>query len=575
MLEVRSTVHLAVRLAVRVNIALQQSARSPEQPWLWLAAVPFFVALDIAVWLRLGRDDDFGLTWRLPLDTLDAAFWVASPLPASGHYDWAILIAIPLGIEAGVRLGRRAFIVPAAILTTTSLSAMLTGKSVRLLGTWWISLAVAMGIAFFRYCRHLDGRAEVERQRARAAARRRAYLAGQNQVAMGASSAVDVIEGLVPVLGGPEPGSALWQLADGWKTDLSAATAQEAKYLKVALMEWEQAHNRHPDLSALVRVSLDQDEGTTILTATQARQLGVALDRLDSRGALVVRLHDPDPARLPGQALRLKVNGQDLSVPADRRAAPPSLDPCAVTYLYMVVLTLAGMLPDMGGVPLGPAAVGVATCAVIGIVSHRRIVTSGERARLGAFALALVAATVLTLVYAFARTPVTADGEPMFGSGSGMLLLSFLGGFYWRSLPGWRWLMPVVMGANVVLCVRLFPTPSAITIPDVAASLIYSLVPYFPCRHLAGALERARARHAVLLHTRDDGDEQLAFHEGQESVAGLVLQARGDALRQLERLQPHLEAGVAQMAFDRLEEVERRLRATGSVPGSSSSTTTA
>lgn len=265
------------------------------------------------------------------------------------------------------------------------------------------------------------------------------------------------------------------------------------------------------------------------------------------------------------------MSGQDLTVPADRRAAPPSLDPCAVTYLYMAILTLAGMLGDMGGVPLAPTAVGVVTCAVIGIVSHRRIVTYGERARLWAFGLAMVAATVLTLVYAFARTPVTADGEPMLGSGSGMLLLSFLGGFYWRSLAGWRWLMPVVMAANVVLCVWLFPTPSAITIPDVAASLIYSLVPYFPCRHLAGALERARDRHAVLLHTRDEGAEQLAFLEGRESVAGLVFQARADALGQLERRKPHLDAGIAQMASDRLEEVERRLRAR-SGPGSSSTT---
>jgi hypothetical protein len=131
------------------------------------------------------------------------------------------------------------------------------------------------------------------------------------------------------------------------------------------------------------------------------------------------------------------------------------------------------------------------------------------------------------------------------------------------------------MAANLVLCVRLFPTPSVITIPEVAASLIYSLVPYFPCRHLAGALERARARHAVLLATRDEGAEQLAFHEGRESVAGLVLQARADALRQLERLQPYLDAAVAQVAADRLEEVERRLRATLAVPGSSSTTTTA
>lgn len=574
MLEIRPTLHLALRLAVRCNQVLVQSGSASEEAGLWRAALPVFVVLDVVIWLRLRRTEDFGLSWRLPLDAFDVALWAASPLPASGHYELAILVATPLSLEAGVRMGWRGLLVAAAVVGSTGLAITLAGKPVRLLAMWWLVLSVVMGIAFFRYCRHLDERAEAQRQRAQDAVRRRAYLAGQNQVAMGASSAVDVIEGLVPVLGRPPPGSALWRLADGWKSQLSASTAQEAKYLKVALLEWERAHNRHPDLSGLVEIHLDEGEGTTLLTATQARQLHQALDRMDLRGPVTVRLPHLDPSRLPGQTLPLDVDGRTAVVPPDRRAAPPSIDPCAVSYLYIATLTAAAVLPELGGLPVAAAVAGVATCAVVGTVSHRRIVAQGEAARLGAFVMALPVGIVLTLLSHFSRSPVTADGEPIFGFGFGLLLFSFLGGFYWRSLRGWRWLFPAAVAGNVVLGVLVFPLPAAVTPRALLASLIWNLFPYFPSRHLATALERARDRHAASVHVDDEGAEHRAFLDGQESVIGLVRQARDDALGQLNRLAPRLDPRVAELAADRLEEVERRLKATGAGHESSSSTTT-
>lgn len=574
LLDMRSTLHLALRLGVRLTQVLIASGGASEHAGLWRAALPLFVVLDVAIWLHLRRTDSFGVAWRLPLDAVDAAFWAMSPLPASGNYDWSILIAIPLGIEAGVRMEWRGLVVPAVVFVSTSLAVTLVGKPIRIMGTWWIAVGVVMGVAFLHYCRLLDRRAEAQRHRAQAAGRRRAYLAGQNQVAMGASSAVDVIEGLVPVLGRPEPGSALWRLADGWKSQLSASTAQEATYLKVALLEWERGHNRHPDLSGLVEVHIDEGQGTTLLSAAQARQLAAALDRLDLRGPVTVRISDIDPGRLPGQPLTVDVGGREVTVPADARAGPPTIDPCAVTYLYMAVFFSVGMFPDLGGLPAPAVAAGVTTCAVIGVVSHRRIVRRGETAQLGVFSLAVVAATVLTLLGAFAGSPVSADGEPIFGFGPGLLLLAFLGGFYWRSLAGWRWLFPAAVAGNVALGLLLFGAPSSISVRALAASVLWSFFPYFPCRHLATALTRARARHAVSVHTRDEGAEQLAFLEGRESVVGLVRQAHDDAIRRLRELTPRIDAGLAQFAAGRLEEVERRLRTTPPARGSWSSTTT-
>ena len=574
MLEIRTTLHLAMRLVIRLNQMIQQSGAGSVGTGLWRVALPAFVVLDVVMWLQLRRSDRFGLSWRLPLDAFDTAFWAASPQPESGQYDFALLIAIPLGLEAGVRLGWKGLVVPAALFVSTSGSVLAVGKAIRPTGTAWIVLTVAMGVAFLRYCRHLDRRAEEERQRFLGAARRRAYLAGQNQVAMGASSAVDAIEGLVPVLGRPGAGSALWRLADGWKSQLSATTAREAKYLQVALLEWERVHNRHPDLSGLVAVRVEEGHGTTLLTADQARDLSTALDALDLRGPVRVRLRDPDTARLPGQAVRLEVAGHAVVLRADRRGEPPPFDPCAVSYLYIFIMVMASTLRHLGGMPVAAAAGGGAMCVAVGVVSHRWITSEGERARLGVFLLAAATATVLTLLGAFFRAPVTADGDPFFGFGTSLLLLSFLGGFYWGSLGRRRWVVPAAVVANVALGLLVFPAPEAVTGRALISALAYNLFTFFPCRHLSRALDRAAARHARWVEAVDAETERAAFLDGQESVVGLVRHAQEDARRRLQALAPNLDAGIVELAAHRLEEVDRRLRGIETARVSSSSTTT-
>ncbi len=300
MLEIRSTLHLAVRLTMRSIMVIDQSGAASEGAGIWRVALPLFIVLDVLVWLHLRRTDRFGLSWRLPMDATDAAFWTLSPLPASGSSDIALLLVIPLAVEAGVRMGMRGMVVPAAVAVTTTISGMSAGKPVQVIGIVWLAVAVLVGMAVFSYCTHLHERAEADRQRALGAAQRRAFLAGQNQVAMGASSAVDVIEGLVPVLGRPQPGSALWELAEGWKGQLSASTTHEAKYLQVALLEWTRLHNAHPDLSGLVEMNVDEGHGTTLLSATQAAQLRHALDRLQLGGRVVVK------ARPPGRGCQVR-----------------------------------------------------------------------------------------------------------------------------------------------------------------------------------------------------------------------------------------------------------------------------
>ena len=561
MLEIRPTLHLAYRLINRSIQLLEPTGAASEGAGLWHVALPAFVVLDLVIWHVLRRRERFGLAWRLPVDALDAAFWTMSPLPANGVADTAILIAVPLAVEAGVRMGARALVVPGAVLLTTTVAAAAAGKPVQILGVVWVAIGATVGMAFFRYCRHLDERAQVERRRFLAAARRRAYLAGQNSVAMGASSAVDVIEGLVPVLGRPPSGSALWRLADGWKSQLSTSTAQEAGYLQVALLEWERLHNAHPDLSGLVRFRIAEGQGTTLLSVAQVRRLGEVLDRLPLRGVVAVGLDDLTDSHLPGQELRLDVGGHRVVIPADRRAAPAPMDPAAVAYYYVAVLSAAWTLPPSGRVPAGPVAAGVALCIAAGFLSHRQVVARGKRARLGILGAAVAVSIVLTLLCANPRAPLRPDGVPAFAHGSALVLLSFLGGYYWTSLGRWRWLVPAGMAVNVALGLLLFPVPSAILGRTVASSIVSGLFAFFPCLHLSQTMEKVAATHARSVQAVDESAERAAFLEGRESVIGLVREAREDAKTQLTAAGSRLDAGLAELATHRLEEVGQRLKA--------------
>jgi hypothetical protein len=558
MLEIRSTLHLAVRLTMRSVMVLDHSGAASEGTGAWRAALPLFMVLDVVVWLVLRRSDRFGLSWRLPLDAVDATFWAMSPEPASGSADFALFLVIPLAVEAGVRMGLRGMVVPAAVLVSTTAGVAVVGKPVQVMGVIWLAVAVLVGMAFFNYCGHLHERAESQRQRAVGAARRRAFLAGQNHVAMGASSAVDVIEGLVPVIGRPHPGSALWQLAEGWKGELSVSTTQEAKYLQVALLEWARAHNAHPDLSGLVELRIDEGHGTTLLSAGQVDPLRRTLDGLQLRDTVTVKVL-ASTERLPGEELALDVNGTAVMVPADGRPAPPPLDLAAVPYPYIATLLIAWLLPPGGSVPMPFVAIGLAACIVGGLIAHRQTGARKAKARRGLL-LGVAVATVLTLVHSTATHPITADGNPNLSYTVGVLLLAFTAGFYWDALGPWRWLAPAAVAGITVLAVGLFPLPSEIDARSVMGALIGALYPFFPSLHVTSALGRVSAQHARATQDEDEEAVRAAFLDGRESVVGLVRQARLDAMAQLERLGPDLDARLGQLASHRLEEVDRRLR---------------
>ena len=555
----RATLHLSYRLAVRfVQWTAVSGAASPGTG-LWRAALPAFVVLDLVTWHLLRRNQRFGLGWRLVLDCADMAFWSLSPLPPSQYYDNAVLIGIPLSLEAGFRMGIRAMVFPVAVAAVVGSVRVLDGRSAHPFTALWLVLGVGVGMAVFSYCRRLDEHAEAERRRRRAADTRWAFLVGQNAVAMGADSVVDAIEGLVPVLGRPGEGSALGRLADGWKTRLAADTAAQAAYLQVVLLGWESAYNRHPDLSARVEIHLGEGTGTTILTGRQVAWLHAALDRCHLRGAVRVTLPGEGQVdRPPGAALDLDVGGQRLRVPADRAAAVRPVDAGPVGFALIVAQLLAVVLPGRGRVPIAGAGAGIAACGIAAWWSHRRLLELGPLARPAILRAAVATALAVTvLTSALVTEPVNADGDTSYIA-LGLMLLAFIGGLYTEGL---RRQLAVMVGAAAVLIAVLILvlTPGPANTRSFLCAMAYSLCVYPMCRHIGRSLTRATEHHLEETMAEDEQARQAAFLDGQESVLALVRLARDDARAQLASVAARLEPSLSNLVKARLEEVDRRL----------------
>ena len=558
-LESRGALHLGYRLAVRFVQWTGASGAAAPGTGLWRAALPAFVVLDVATWLVLRRNRRFGLGWRALLDGADIAFWSLSPLPLNHNYDTAVLIGVPLSVEAGFRVGIMGLLVPVVGLLVAGPARILAGLPVIPFTFAWLVLGIGLGMAAYSYCGRLHDQAVSDRTKQRAADSGRAFLVGQNAVAMGADSVVDAIEGVVPVLGRPQEGSALWRLADGWKARLAADTSAQATYLQVALLGWESAHNRHPDLSTQVQLFVGEGMGTILLTGRQVRWLHHLLDDCHLRGTVSVAVAEgADATRSLGAPLSLGVGVRQVRVPADRTALVRPVDIAPVTYGLAGAEILPMLSPTRGGLRLSVACSGIALCAVAAWWSHRQLMMRGGRARPAVLCGAIVMAVVLTVLICPSLThPLDPDGATSY-SGLGIFLLAIVGGFYWHGL-GLR--LTTLLIAVVVVCIVLIPIISngPFDLRALLCSLALSVAPFPMCREVSENLARATERdHAAAADEHERATEQ-AFSEGRESVLSLVRMARDDAKAQLADVAPRLEPDLAALVGSRLEEVDRRL----------------
>jgi hypothetical protein len=577
LLDARATIHIGWRLCHRANLLVNPSGPATAGAGIWHWALPVFVILDLIVWQVLRRSDRFGLGWRLVMDSIDVAFWSLSPLPPSGLYEGALLTAVPLATEGGIRLGPRALAIPAALMAVVVPVRLVAGLPVLPFTFLWLVLGVWVGVVGETYCRRLYREAEEERAERRAAEVRRAFVAGQNAVAMGASSVVDSIEGVVPALGRPPAGSALSRLASGWKAELGETTKAQAVYLQVALMEWERRYNLHPDLQSRVELSLDEGAGTTLVTSFQADWIADYLDRSGLRGCVRARVEAPHGAsRLPGAPLVIHFGPQVVTVPADPAARSRVVDPGPATFLFIAAQCLT-LNSQGGGFPPLAVVVALAGLCVLGSwVAHRLLVRRGRGGRPAVLGVAVVVCVAITVVGSLSATAAwTDDGLPVYVN-TGMLLLAYLGGFYWYRLgpAGLGLLLAGFAGSGAA---ALFLSPGPAQLRPFAAVML-SFVGVFPaCRRMSTLLAEATERYERQSRSDDRVAIEEAFGDGRRSVADLVREARDDAHRQLDQVRHELDGRLAEHVETRLEEVDLRLRSLDQEPdfvALSSSTTT-
>ena len=525
----------------------------------WRLLLLLCVGVDVAVWWALRDPDRLGLKLRLVLDSADIAVWSLGSYSPPERYFLAVFVAAPFAIDVGMRRPRLALVVPTVTFVVTTAVRLLAGRPFVPLPFAWLILAAAAGVFLSRYDYRLRRQAEEEWSRRRSAEDRRAYLAGQNAVAMGASSVVDGIEGVLPILGVPEPGSALWRLADGWKTGLGASTRRVWMYLGDALLEWQRDHNRHPDLRSRVALTPGEGTGTTLLTGSQVLALRRALADLPAPASYAVALDDPSvPLRPPGGAFDLRIGDRTVRVPARRRGPVRAYDPGPLLFALLGLLSVADLL--FMHVHLLPALGSLGLFFGAAWWSHHRIRRLGQEARPAILVLAVaVAMTVAAMITVTARSPEGPNGAS-FPIVPGLDLLAIMACMY-RSTLSRRVLGVVAVGALCVPGLAWLLHPGSRPLANLVQYLVWPICAFTCAWRYSRELETAVRHHADDVAVDDDMALTQAFLAGRLNVLNLTGQAVEDAARRLGELRSTVGPTLYEHVEQKLREVERRLQA--------------
>lgn len=329
-------------LTLRLSTRVAEAALGIETHRSWLVTVAAACAVADLFFVRLVRRPF--LRWlplRLALDTLDAVLW-ANVL--HGNTDLPVIVLSPLAAEAGLWMGLAGFVVP-AIAGTVVLFGAAGGPLVYL----WPAGSVAVGM-LVSLCLRAQWR---DRERAAAleteAGAAEAELSGQNSVAMGADSVVDLLARTDPLLRMHETAPPAFPLAH-FKSRLAEKSSVGATYLQVALLRWQRAHNQSsPDLSADVEFRIRPGAGTLLLSPARAEHLDRALDQMRLSGEVSVAT-EGDGA--PGKEQVILIGDRRLTLPADPAPGAYPFYPVAVAFWWGAVVTLSQSAPAWEAVPL-------------------------------------------------------------------------------------------------------------------------------------------------------------------------------------------------------------------------------
>jgi hypothetical protein len=377
---------LSFRLVTRLFEALIALEEGFDRGWPLALAAVGCALLDLLL-APLLSGPGRRLLPRVVLDTVDVTLWSLA-LPGAG--DITVIAASPLVFEACLWYGVRGLVVAAVIAGAATATVGAAGHFT-LLTCLWPTFAGISGMLAGRYLL-FRSREEARLMRHHLeAAVSQAELAGQNSVAMGADSVVDLLVRTAPLIAQYEP-SPIPAPFSSWKAAIAEACGRQSTYLGVALIRWQRLYNsRSPDLSGDVELRVAPGAGTLLLSPRQARDLEAQLDELGLRGTVPV-----DASRLgaPGRQQVIVVDGRPLTVPADPtpRAWPVIAAPFA--FVAGAMITLVQSAPQWEAVPLwvtGPIA---ALNLLAAWWSHRRADQDPQKLAGQVIAVALLLGTV-------------------------------------------------------------------------------------------------------------------------------------------------------------------------------------
>lgn len=529
---------------------------SPEAPRPGTAAA--WMAADVAVAAVLRRSPRFGLVPRLAIDVVDVLSWGGR----GRDCDLAAITGLPLAIESGIRLGPLGLVVPVVGATVTGAVRRFRRLPASTGSFRWQVIGVAVGVGFAAYGRNRRTVVLARHRQELGARLNQAHVSGQNDVAMGADSVVDLLSRTTPLVASGSADRVVGSLLATWKQSLAADTMTMSTYLGVALAQWQRRHNTtHHALDADVAFDLPAGEGTVLLSGAQARWLESALDDRDLRGPVAVAVLDPEAAARPTTPRALLVDGVPLVIPADRGRGLTPVDIGPSGFLIGAVWAL-DTIGDSGASPRAVAPVACAG-AVLAAWAHRQVDRDGPDAH----ARILAAGVGMAFVQAVSATATmtrmrAANGMQRHPFLAGVDMLGVLISLYADELsPGLLAAVGAGVAATIGVGVLLMPEP--VIWSHLVCDLLWSGAAALAISGLRRALDGDAEQMSADLARIDDANINRAFADGRAFVVSMVADAARRAQGAFDASKDGLTPSMRAEIERRFDEIHIRLAAIG------------
>ncbi len=551
-LEQRSVFSLAYRLAIRAG-----QAKGMRQSGSWWRPVLLGSAVgDIALARMLRKSDRAALAPRLVADAIDAAVWSQHP---SGNVELAVQPGVPLALESGLRYGAAGFATPLASALLTNAVNIVRKKPLAIAPFRWPLLGSMFGTALAMLeTRHRDTVTNHFEQDLEARTLR-AWLAGQNEVAMGADSVVDELCRISPLLGNKATETAIGPMVHAWKANLASTTEVGAIYLGNALAQWQRRHNNfQPVLSNDVWFEMDAGVGTFILTSQQAQWLGDSCDRLSLVGGVQVVLETATEGHRPGMQANLRLGSHRIEIPKDpvKDISPLDVGPVGFALAaYWVFDTTTANNAYCAPAALWPISVANLLASVW---AQRGVAREGDASHGASLALASALALIQAVASSLTiRQPRGPDGRQRLPFLTGLAVMGMMLPLYWRDLDdGQR--VAVVSAVVASIGIGAYLYPERVNPADLLRELLWIGAASASAVKLRRSLDSSGASLTAALEEAAHDAETHAHAEGRSFVIQLVTEANHSLVRQL-RNTDSLDPRLRREAQRRLEDVDQRM----------------